>query len=361
MTSSYITPAKTTSDLFDGIWPGPLGQVYIEVKRSSNARDVRDGLIGLAYQLVRAPANSQAICLLGKSRLAPKRLKEELAHFREAVRPDLADRIWLAAIDQGKGIQGEVPQDSPELRSFLHELAARELDSGVDRVSRETVKAHLINLWIDGAAPVSQAYLGRVTKSSAPTVASAMADLDKQGLLHSTPTGVTLYEPGWDDWRKLAETHAAKRVQLRFVDPSNLARPPIAMARRLRDLQQNSKALSVTISGVIGAMHYDDTLDITAPPRLDLCVHGGDVGFMHQLDAGLVLDDTGKGKAVAVIHMVPRTMEFETDVFGRRVATPLDCLADLLEMGLVSEARDFAFALNRRAKRRHQLESLNGR
>lgn len=360
MHSSYITTARTASDLFDGIWTGPHGEVFVEVKRSSNARDVRDGLIGLAYQLVRSPANSQAICLLGRSRLAPKRLKEELAHFRDAVRPDLADRIWLAAIEQDKGIQGEIPQDSPELRSFLQELAARELDSGAERVNRETVKAHLINLWIDGLAPVSQAYLGRVTKASAPTVAAAMAELDKQGLLQTTSTGVTLHEPGWDDWRKLAEAHSAKHTQFRFVDPSRLARPPIAMATRLRDMQQNSKALSVAISGVIGAMHYDDTLDITAPPRLDLCVYDGDFGFMQQLDAGLVLDETGKGKAVAVIHVVPRTMECETDVVGRRIATPLDCLADLLEMGLVSEGRDFARTLNRRAKGLHKLESANG-
>jgi len=210
MVSSYLESAHApSSDLFDGCWMGPLGEVFVEVKRSSNARDVRDGLIGLAYQLARAPASSQAICLLGgKSRLGPKRLREEIANFRDAIHPRIADRIWLAVLDQEGGIQGEIPQDSVELRAFLHDLAARELGSRGEKVTRETVKAHLINLWLDGMVPISQAYLSRATKASAPTVSAAMAELDIQGLLQTTSIGVTLNELGWDDWRRLAEAHA---------------------------------------------------------------------------------------------------------------------------------------------------------
>lgn len=49
MTSSYFKPsASSNSDLYDGRWSGPVGDVLVEVKRSSNARDARDALLALA-------------------------------------------------------------------------------------------------------------------------------------------------------------------------------------------------------------------------------------------------------------------------------------------------------------------------
>lgn len=351
---------KAKNVLYDALWVGPLGAVIVEFKRTSNVRDVRDGLIALAYALDNEPHGSQALLLLGKSRLTRKRLQEEANRFRAIVRPELAQRIWLAEMDEEGAIRGEIPQDGLPLRDYLKTMASQEFNPAGERVNRDSVKAHLLHHWLGGNGPITQAQLRRDTQASAPTVAAAMADFERQGLLHTTPTGVMLHEPSWEAWRRLAEAYAAKRTEVRFEDPSGMARSPMVMLQRLRDLQANKGvAQSVCVSGVIGAMFYDTHFDTTAPPRLDLCVYDGDLDFMRRLDAGLTVTKDPKSKAVVVVHMVPSKIVFGIPILSERVAPALDCLADILELGLISEARDFTQVLNQKAKLMFEARSAN--
>ena len=115
-------------------------------------------------------------------------------------------------------------------------------------------------------------------------------------------------------------------------------------------MQDSEIAQTVALGGVVGATHYYPDLDITAPPRLDLCVLDGDTGFMRQLDASLVPTQNPADKAVLVFHLTRGGDRFVETTEAGRIASPLDCLADLLGMGVVAEAGKFARALNRRAK-----------
>ena len=333
-----------------------MGDVLVKVKCSSNARDARDALLALAYALAEEPSTSQALCLLAKSRFTAKRLSEELARFRSVVRPDLAMRVMLAAMDGEGQIIGELPQGPPELGGYLKEWVDKELSAGADRVSRESVKSHLAHLWLQGHIGQTLAKLQKDTRASHPTVAAALRDLDQQGLLYTDRKGVMLREPTWEAWRRLAEAHANKRTLVRFVDPSGLSRPAMAMVEKLKSLQARGIAQAVAVGGVMGAKHYHRDLDITAPPRLDLSVFGGDIRFVRQLDAGLVVSENKDTKAVLVVHLTPAGESFTEIGAVGRAAPPLDCLADLLEIGLASEARDFAFALNSQAKSRRNEE-----
>lgn len=339
-----------SAEHYDGRWTGPQGDVLVEVKRSSNARDVRDALIGLAFALDEEPSSSQAICLLGQTRLTHKRLNEEVQRFRRIVRPDLAGRISLTSQDERGNILGEFLNDCPELRAYLNKLARQELRSPTERVSREAVKAHLFQLWIKGMTPSSQAQIVRDTKASAPTVAEAIRDLEHQDLLQATRAGVMLKDPDWSAWRRMAEGYGAKRTTIRFGDPSGLARPPMELVKRLLNLQRQGRAASVALGGVVGAMHYYPGFDITAPPRLDLCVYDGDIEFMRQLDAGLSRTSDAKAKANVVVHLVQSDYASETTADGLRIASQLDCLADVLEIGLVAEAKDMTLHFNRVAR-----------
>lgn len=352
MSSSYFkSSASDNSVLHDGRWHGPTGDVLVALKRSSNARDVRDVLLALAYALVQEPASSQALCLLTPSRFTHKRLLDELASFRAVLRPDLADRIALAAMDDKGQLFGALPQDSPALRDHLQELVRQELGSGTARVSRQSVKSHLTHLWLDGQTLQTQSALKRDTRASHPTVSAALTEMDAQGLLGADR--LTLQEPTWDAWRRLAETHAAERTVVRFVDPSGMARPPMDMAKKLAALQARGIAQAVAVGGVLGGLHYDAHLNVTAAPRLDVSVYDGDTGFVRQLDAGLIASDDKAARAVLVAHLSPSGERFAPTTEAGRVAPPLECLADLLEIGLTAEARDFALALNSRAKAKH--------
>ncbi|MES2957563.1 MAG: hypothetical protein V4792_05205 [Pseudomonadota bacterium] len=356
MSSSYLTLAATRkSDLYDGRWNGPRGDVLVEVKRSSNARDARDALLVLAYALADEPLSSEAICLLTKSRFTHKRLSEELDRFRFVVRPDIAMRVRLAAMDDRGELLGDLPQDGPMLRAFLTDLVHKESGSG--RVSRQSVKSHLINLWLDGRGPQPLAVLQRDTGASYPTVTAALSELEDQRLLYTTRNGGAVREPSWESWRRLAEAHAAERTTMQFVDHSGLARPIVDMAKRLKTLQERSIAQSVAVGGVLGAQHYYRDLNVTAAPRLDLSVYDGDTSFLRQLDAGLVVSQEKDAKAVVVVHLNRSGDRFSGASEAGRVAPPLECLADLLEIGLSAEARDFALALNLRAKSRRSAEN----
>jgi hypothetical protein len=351
MSSSYFnSSAPNHSGLHDGRWQGPLGDVLVALKHSSNARDVRDVLLTLVYALVQEPTSSKALCLLSQSRFTRKRLLDELASFRAVLRPDLADRIALAAMDNQGQLFGELPQDSPAFRKHLQERVRQELGAGTTRVSRQSVKSHLAHLWLDGQSLQTQSAIRRDTRASHPTVSAALNELAEQDLLGADR--MTLQEPTWDAWRRLAETHATERTVLRFVDPSGLARTPIDMAKKLAGLQARGIAQTVAVGGVLGALHYDAHLNVTAASRLDVSVYDGDTGFVRQLDAGLVASDDKTARAVLVVHLSPSGEQFAPSTKAGRVAPPLECLADLLEIGLTAEARDFALALNSRAKAR---------
>lgn len=345
-----MSAESLTAENHDTRWSGPEGDVLLEIKRSSNARDVRDALIGLAYSLDQEPTSSQALCLLGRSRLTPQRLQEEVKQFRSIARPDLASRIALASITADGHITGEIPQDCPALRSYLTNRTRLELTSSSDRISRETIKAHLIHRWINGQGPLSQAQLSRATKASGPTVAAALRELERRNLLRIAPAGVMIWELGWEDWKRLAEAYGAKRTTITYTDPSGLSYPPWEMVKRLHKLQSRGIATSVAVGGVVGATHYDPDFDLTAPPRVDLCVYDGDLDFMRKLDAGLVVTTDLKAKAVVVVHQVQSDFGCTTDPSGLRIASPMDCLTDVLEFGLMAQAKELAMFFNRKTE-----------
>lgn len=341
---------STLDENYDTRWSGPVGDVLVEIKRSSNARDVRDALIELAYALDQEPASSQALCLLGRSRLTPQRLQAEVKQFRTIVRSDLASRISLASVNAEGRILGEVPQDCSSLRAYLAKLSRLELNASGGRVSREAIKAHLVHRWINGQGPLSQAQLSRESKASAPTVAAALRELEQRNLLHTTPAGVTLREPSWEAWKHLIEAYGAKRTTIRYTDPSGMPYPPWEMVKRLHRLQGRGIAKSIAVGGVVGATHYDPNFDLTAPPRVDLCVYDGDIDFMKKLDAGLAVTTDLKAKAIVVVHQVQSDFGCVTDTNGLRIASPMDCLADVQEFGLTAQAKELAMFFNRKTK-----------
>lgn len=350
MSSSYLD--HVDHELFDARWPDPAGEVLVEVKRTSNARDLRDALLALAYVLDQEHGRTRGLCVLTKTRFSGQRLQDELARFRSVVRPGLGDLIFLAAIDEGGRFIGQLPPAAPELEQFVKSLVQGE--AGAGRVSRQTVKAFLVECWLGGLGPQTVARLKSDTGASYPTVAAALQDLRALALLSEDGgPGAMLREPSWEAWRRLAEMQSSDRKIIRFVDPSGQHRPPSQLAGRLQSLQNTASLNNVEIGGVLGAQLYDPELNISAAPRLDLCVYDGDTRFMRKLDAALMQSDDAGAKPAVVLHLTRKLKSVPQDLRrGKRVASALDCLADLLEMGYQAEARDFALALVRRATRR---------
>jgi hypothetical protein len=105
----------------------------------------------------------------------------------------------------------------------------------------------------------------------------------------------------------------------------------------------------VAIAGVLGARRRHPGLDLIGTPRLDLTLHvrtrQPDLGFIRQLDPAL-RPARPEEPARLVIHLLRYPHRFsESDADGLLWADPVECLLDLHEMRLESQALDFLQAL----------------
>jgi DNA-binding transcriptional ArsR family regulator len=329
-------------------WDNPAGaDVLVEIRRTSTARDVREALLSLAYTIDGAENDTKGLCVVVDSRLSSARLGEELNRFRAIVRPRVANAVYLAAASSGlkSTVTGVLPNDSPGFHRALQLAIQQEVASTTaGRVTRQQIKAALVERWLTGLPPLSIAEIRRQTGASYQTVSAALHELHGMGLVGEERDGPIAIRPiSPAGLLKLADEHARARKQLRFADPTGHARAPAAMAERLIALRHRKAAGNVALSGVLGASRYFEDLDITAAPRLDLCVYDANTQFVAKLDAGLVQADPPRrgSKPVLVLHLQRDCRPLDAS-HAPMLAARLDCLADLEEMGLQAEANGFA-------------------
>lgn len=346
----------TDDSLVDLHWSNPAGpDVLVEIRRTHTARDVREGLLALAYAVQSTPRLSTGLCVIVDSRLSSTRLADELERFRSVARAEMAQRIFLVRAQTRRVfvIDGELPEHSDGFMQAL-QTAIREETAATSatRVTRQQVKAVLVERWLSGLMPVTLAELRRLTGSSYQTASAALGELERLGIVTEERDGpIPLRGLGPIGLMKLAEEHALARKLVRYTDPTGEGRLPSALADRLLTLRRKGLMGKAAISGVLGATRYFPDLDITAAPRLDVSVYDGDVRFMSKLDAGLVVVDDSKRKATVVLHLQRDCRPDELATQGVDLAARLDCLADLEQMGLQAEARDFAHQLCEAARR----------
>lgn len=333
---------------FDSRLESPSGSVLLKIKRTSGAVELRGVLLSLAYLLESEPPGSRAICVLQDSRLTGERVQDEIARFRATVIPALADRVFLVAI-RGGAVQGELPPMDAPLLPMIVESAQRESASPPSRVTQQAVKSAALSRWLTTKGRLGVADMQRATGASMPTVIAAFRAMRHDGLVYAQGAGWRLAdELPWDNVRRMVDAHAAERRVIRFMDPSGHARSPVAMAERLQKAQRGSEDLAVDLGGVLGAQQHYPDLDITGAPRLDLCAYHGDASFVRKIDAGLVETVDPSDKAALVIHMTRDPRRGPRQPGELRPASVIDCLADLLEIGLHAEARDFWRAMDLR-------------
>ena len=331
-------------------WSNPAGpDVLFEIRRTHTARDVREGLLALAYAVQLTEPPSAGVCVVVDSRLSSMRLANELDRFRAIVRPEIARRIFLVRAETRRvfNVDGELPERSDAFMAALQTAIHREaVTVAAARVTRQQVKAVLVERALGGLPPVTLAELRRLTGASHQTASAALGELESLGVVARGRDG-PIQLPGLRPiaLMKLAEEHALARRLVRYVDPTSEGRMPGALANRLQSLSQKGVVGRVAVSGVLGATRYFPNLDITAAPRLDVSVYDGDVRFVAKLDAGLVVVDDPRRKAAVVLHLQRDCRPDELRAQSPDLGARLDCLADLEQMGLQAEARAFAHQL----------------
>ena len=327
------------------------GTWLIAIASGPGLRDLQGKLMNLAVLLDQEPLGVQALCTIASERVTLDRLQSELMQMRKVIRPDLATRLHVGRCDGS----GENVTLEPSLPVPLKEVVTKAVRKAANARRRSPggtqldVFGYLVRSWLADKGPDMVKDIQEAVGASHPTVAAGLEQLKKQGVLHRlSDRSVELKGFPRDEWpRWLLATSQARKVA-RYVDPSRHARGPHEMAARLPKATKQR----VAISGVVGALQHFPDLDITSPPRLDLCIatESGreDLSFVHKLDAGLVRDDDAPYPVLAV-HMLPLRSDKQFVEIDRRLcADPLECLVALYDMKLYEPANEMLEDLIRR-------------
>ena len=335
-----------------GRWKEPIGDIVVEVKRTNSMRDVRHALLALAYLVHHEPSTSKAVCVLVDSRLSQGRLDDELHQLRAVVHPAIANRIHFLVDKSGAthsvaAFSGSLEDAPSAFYTWLEKLVTTERRRGHRHPlpPRQMVVATLAQLRLWNHPPVTVRYLQETCRVSYPTAAAVLKDLAEKGWLEdSGERGVRLRNLTMGEWTELASDHAKQRKVHLFTDSTGQISPE-QLVKRLARLQSAGKLpRSVRIGGVIGAAGHFPELDITAAPRLDLSVAADAGQVAATLDAGLSHKTRPEQRITLAVHVSPDPLvisDMGSEAQGQW-AGELECLADLIEMGLTREASGLA-------------------
>jgi hypothetical protein len=346
-TSQQTSNFKYRADIgwkADGHW----GEWGVSVKTSLHTtRDLRAALMTMAYA-ARFEASGKWACVLVNSRMTSRRLQDELEMFRATVAGDVAERVWLGKTQNDGKLEGA---DCPIPADWLHQLIEQQVARATPLVrgaSQYEVLSLLTLHWLRGVPPQSADAICQAAGVSYPTLAAVLKELDvDHAVVRDSSRKVHLNRLPQDAWKRWAVAKTRVRKTVRFVDHAGQARSPEEMVQRLKRL----KLQNVAVAGVIGAKHYYPQLDITSSPRLDLSVHGDNINldFVNQLDSGLQRSTNAADTAQLVVHYLLRPQAFfEVDGEGTVWADPVECLADLFEARLNTQADEMLFAMKAR-------------
>lgn len=321
------------------------GDVAFEVRTElRDARRLRAALMDMA-RMVATRSARRVFLVLEDPHITQPRLHEEWAGAAAVIRPDLLKQLSMAIYRSGEWTGIPVSPDKRELTALNEVLkrtrATRPVRSGRSAEAHYEILRILIHQWLLGKGPVAIHWLMETSGTSHPTVSRALERFDHCLKRHSDRSVELRYFPR-DEWARLLAVADDVRATICFADRSGQPRSSEALLRRLRQLKQENIALG----GVAGARHYQAAIDLVGNPRLDVSVHTAgkavDLSFLKQIDPALEQTTHRDQSPVLVIHTLRRASSFfQTDKNGIPWADPVECLLDLHEARLESQALEF--------------------
>lgn len=341
----------------DACWREGGQPVWVEVKAGTHSfRNVRASLMGLAYLLANDP-QSRALLVLPDSRITEERLHAEVRLAEQSLRPEVMQRLSLV-LGKDHGYLGLPPDLGKDFRDWLDETIERESPEGAKpRQFHYAIVEVMLHQWLLGKEPVTTDWLMKTVGCSYPTAARALEKMGHAIVRRTDRRAVLRGFPG-EEWARLVSLSDEIRSTARFVDRSGQTRSPQSLLRRLAQLGRDD----IAVGGIEGARHYDPNIDLIGLPRLDLSLHCPgrrvDWGFIERLDPALERTEQRDAPAVLVVHLVRRKVSlFQSGADGMQWADPVECMLDLHEARLESQAKEFRafFEKHREANLRHEM------
>jgi hypothetical protein len=309
------------------------------------ARVLRAELMAIATVVAREPGRKGTLRLV-RPRISEGRLEEEWRAAAQALRPAVLSRLSLQVVlpDGRSRVFGALRGKLPEAgggrtapRSGHIRLPARDLSFVVEKL--------VVWAWLTRRGPLTRKWLERTAGCTYPTVAAVVKRLGSA--LHRHPDRrIELKHLPREEWGRLFALSGHARSVMRFADRSGQPGSAAALLKRLGKLAPEG----VAVGGVAGARRYDPHLDLVGLPRVDLSVHAAerdvDIGFVGRLDPALKAVSDPGDPAQLVLHFVRHEDPlFTPNPAGLPWADPVECLLDLHEARLETQALEFLDAL----------------
>jgi hypothetical protein len=315
--------------------------VYEVLVETRDARRLRSALMEMS-RIASSKKVNRVVLVLEEPSITISRLHGEWEGAASVIQPNLFRRLSMMIRQSGKwsGIPTS-PDDNemPVLEEIIqHEIARRPASSNRSSEAHYDILRILIHQWLLGKGPITVSSLMEISGNSHPTVSRSLERFDHYLKRHSDRS-VELRSFPREEWVRLLAVSDDVRGTVRFADRSGQARSPESLLRRLRQLQRQD----IAVGGVLGAKHYQPSLDLVGNPRLDLSIHSGrktaDLSFIERLDPGLEKTVRRDESPTLVIHTIRRAESlFQPGEDGLPWADPVECLLDLHEARLESQA-----------------------
>lgn len=330
-------------------------QVVVEIKEQLTAlRDFRDVLLRLIQSLDRQPAKNGYLLLIDPQ-VSPPSLDNEFRATLRALRPELGNRIHLMVMRGGKlseGIWGlPVSIDeflrghSPADRSDLGDLPRPHMQS-------EVLRFILLQRFL-GRGPMTSDLIANEVGCNYRTVVRTVEKLGNS-VRRGSDRSIELQRFPYEFWNEITATSKKIRHSMNYADHSDQPRSVESLFKRIVGLERTD----VAFGGIMGAKTYFPMLDVAGTPRLDICLHV--FGSIHEplhldeIDPGLrATKDPGRPVRIALHYLRRKSPCFTEHPGGFLVADPVECLLDLLEAGLSTQASSFLSHLEKQETAKH--------
>lgn len=309
------------------------------------ARILRSELLAAATAAARAQTGRTETLRLVSPSLSESRIEEEWRAAVDVLRPKVLKRLSLqVAFADGRTRIFGAHQGPPLERAAVVRDAARGLRLP-QRDMAFAIEKLLMWAWLTRKGPLTRKWLERTAGCTYPTVARVVKRLGS-ALRRHTDRRIELTHVPRGEWVRLLGIASEARCTLRFADTSDQRSDAARLLRRLT----LAAPTGVAVAGVAGARHYHPALDLVGLPRLDLAVHAprreADIDFLRRLDPALTQVTDPDAPALVVLHFVRhREALFVPSQSSLPWADPVECILDLHEAGLQSQASELLEAL----------------
>jgi hypothetical protein len=291
----------------------------------------------------------RVVLILDEPVVSEDRILEEWDALSRVLRPQIWEQMLLGIWrkDRIDVRVGHWQQLAPELVKDVVEHVRAKASKKSRRAPDaflEIVRVLLIH-WFRRSGPLTSKQVCDETGFSYPTVSGALEQVERNLIRHSDRRFELNSFPR-DAWLKLVSQSQKVRSTVRLADRSGRPRSPEALLSRVQGLGRTD----VAVGGVLGARHYVPGLDLMGTPRVDLLIHDDPKqpgtqpninALIHKVDPALKRAEPGEPCRLA-IHVLYRPTTFFVEAnAGLQWADEVECLLDLHDARLESQAEEF--------------------